>query len=88
MTENGPLRVNSDLGLDYNPVSWTKNGFNMVWLEQPVFVGYSYSDNPLDHGCTDEIAAKDNLAFVNGWLEDFPQYKGRETWFAGESYGG
>jgi len=30
----------------------------------------------------------DNFKFIELWLEEFPQYKGRYTWLAGESYGG
>jgi carboxypeptidase C (cathepsin A) len=87
LTEHGPLVVNDAGDLDYNDVSWTKT-FNVVYLEQPTFVGFSYSDDPADHACDDNKAARDNLVFVENWLNEFPQFKGRQTWFAGESYGG
>jgi serine carboxypeptidase-like clade 2 len=86
LTENGPLVANSNGGLSYNSVSWT-NTHSVVFLEQPAFVGFSYSDDPLDHASNDAKAARDNLKFIEGWLDDFPAYKGRPTWFAGERLG-
>ncbi len=40
-----------------------------------------------DHYSSDTKAAADNLVFVTRWLEAFPAYKNRPTWFTGESYG-
>lgn len=51
-------------------------------------MGFSYSDDPLDHFCDDSKAAEDNLIFVERFLNLYPGYKGRPTWFTGESYGG
>ena len=47
-----------------------------------------YSDDPLDHATNDDKTAKDNLAFLEGFLEKFPHFVNRTTYFAGESYGG
>ena len=86
MTEHGPVTPNTQGGLDYNPLSWTRFA-NIVYLEQPAFVGFSYSDDPLDHATDDAKAAKDNIAFVDGFLKQFPKYVGRDTYFAGERWG-
>lgn len=34
------------------------------------------------------FAARDSLAFLLKWLERFPQFKGRDFYITGESYGG
>lgn len=87
MTENGPFQPNEQGGITYTDLSWTKFA-NVVYLEQPAFVGFSYSNTSSDRNTGDDRAAKDNYAFVQGFIEAFPDYKGRDTWFTGESYGG
>jgi len=90
-TENGPYRPllfdNGTQGVAFNDISWTTFA-NILYLEQPTGVGYSYSDTPSDYVTNDTKAALDNFKFVELWLNEFPQYKGRKTWFSGESYGG
>lgn len=41
-TEMGPWRANEYGGLTRNPYAWTKHA-SMVFLEQPIGVGFSYS---------------------------------------------
>ena len=46
LTEQGPFRTdNKDLTLSANPYSWNTVA-NMVFIEAPCGVGFSYSDNP------------------------------------------
>jgi len=86
-TENGPYLPNSDGGVDYNPISWTQVA-NVVFLEQPAGVGFSYSNDSIGYNTNDTQAALDNFAFVEGFIQAYPQYKGRSTWLTGESYAG
>ncbi|XP_012572179.1 serine carboxypeptidase-like 45 isoform X4 [Cicer arietinum] len=60
-SENGPFRPNEA---------------NMLYLETPVGVGFSYAK------------ARDNLVFLLGWFNKFPQYKHRDLFLTGESYAG
>ncbi|XXG51793.1 hypothetical protein AAC387_Pa03g0288 [Persea americana] len=87
--EVGPFRVNADgKSLYLNPYSWNQVA-NMLFLDSPVGVGFSYSNNSQDlltNG--DERTAKDSLAFLQKWFKRFPQYKGRELYLVGESYAG
>ena len=45
MTEQGPFRPNKDLTLSFNDYAWNTIS-NMVFIEAPCGVGFSYSDNP------------------------------------------
>lgn len=75
MTENGPFLPNPAGGLMENPIAWTHLA-NVVYLEQPAFVGFSYSNTSSDMNTNDAIAAADNYAFVQGFLKAFPDYQG------------
>ena len=47
LEENGPLLVNAEGGLTANPYAWTALA-NVLWLESPAGVGYSYCANSLE----------------------------------------
>jgi len=87
LTEHGPVTPDGNGGLKASPIAWTKIA-NVVYLEQPSGVGFSYANNSAGYNTGDAQATMDNVAFVNGFLEAYPDYKGRDTWFTGESYGG
>ena len=87
MTEQGPFYPDRDGNLVANPYAWNKLA-NMVFLEQPVGVGFSYSDNADDYHIGDDQAAKDNLATVLGFLARFPQFAKTPLFITSESYGG
>ena len=61
---------------------------NIVFLESPAFVGWSYSNRSEDQTVGDKRTAEDALQFLVGFFERFPAFKDRPFWLAGESYGG
>ena len=63
LTEQGPFRPDIDGNLQMNEWRWNKIA-NMVFLEQPVGVGFSYSDNTDDYRIGDAQAAQDNLETI------------------------
>ncbi|XP_026458307.1 serine carboxypeptidase-like 45 [Papaver somniferum] len=90
-SENGPFRPNGNV-LVRNEYSWNKEA-NMLYLETPVGVGFSYSAETTsedDDTSTigDKITARDNLVFLQRWFLKFPQYKHRDLFITGESYAG
>ncbi|WZY86095.1 hypothetical protein YC2023_032479 [Brassica napus] len=87
--EIGPFHIKSDGKTLYlNQYSWNQVA-NILFLDAPVGVGYSYSNTSSDlltNG--DQRTAKDSLKFLLKWVELYPEYKGREFYIAGESYAG
>ena len=87
LTEQGPFRPDKDGSLVMNDWRWNKIS-NMVFLEQPVGVGFSYSDNSDDYRIGDSQAAKDNLETILQFLKKFPEYSNSPLYITSESYGG
>ena len=87
MTEQGPFRPDIKGDLQPNLYAWNKIA-NMVFLEQPVGVGFSYSNNNDDYKIGDDQAAKDNLATILAFFDKFPHFNHSELYITSESYGG
>ncbi|XP_076887211.1 serine carboxypeptidase 1-like [Bidens hawaiensis] len=88
MMELGPYRVNKDgKTLSVNNYSWNKVA-NILFLESPAGVGFSYSNTSSDYKTGDIQTAKDSYTFLINWLERFPEYKTRDFYITGESYAG
>jgi carboxypeptidase C (cathepsin A) len=87
MMEQGPFRPDEKGNLQSNAYAWNKIA-NMVFLEQPVGVGFSYSNNDDDYRIGDEQAAKDNLETILQFMEKFPHFNKSSIFITSESYGG
>lgn len=87
MTEQGPFRPNADMSLSFNEYAWNQVA-NMVFIEAPCGVGFSYSDNKDDYTTDDAQTAKDNYAFIQGFFDRFPEYRANDLYITSESYGG
>nr|XP_004241645.1 serine carboxypeptidase-like 45 [Solanum lycopersicum] len=86
-SENGPFRPRGQV-LVKNEHSWNKEA-NMLYLESPVGVGFSYSTNTSSYETVnDEITARDNVVFLQRWFNKFPQYRENNLFLTGESYAG
>ncbi|RXH92270.1 hypothetical protein DVH24_033166 [Malus domestica] len=85
--ENGPFQPSGDILLK-NDFSWNREA-NMLYLESPAGVGFSYSANKSFYGyMNDDITARDNIEFLQRWFDKFPEYKNRDFFITGESYAG
>ncbi|TYH24856.1 hypothetical protein ES288_A03G122900v1 [Gossypium darwinii] len=86
--EHGPFQPREDGHLVKNQYSWNLES-NMLYLESPIGVGFSYSNTSSDYLClNDATTAKDNMQFLLNWFEEFPQYRNSDLYLSGESYAG
>ena len=83
----GPFRPNEDGSLSYNQYSWNRLA-NMVFIESPTGVGFSYSENVEDYNAGDESTAADNYAVIQAFLNRFPERRTNPLYITSESYGG
>lgn len=87
LSENGPCTPTPD-GLDTvnNPYSWNNNA-NIMWIDQPSGVGYSYGDKKgYDHNETE--VSEDLYSFLQEFFTAHGEYLPNEFFVFGESYGG
>jgi len=87
--EHGPFRINATdpsklIRFNY---TWAKLA-NMVYLEAPAGVGFSYSGNHTDYNTNDDLTAMDNVAAMNAFFKAWPEWKGNDFFITGESYAG
>ena len=87
MTEQGPFRPNKDGTLSFNKYAWNTVA-NMVFIESPVSVGFSYSDNKNDYKTGDGQTAIDNYQTIQAFMQKFPDFLDNDLYIASESYGG
>lgn len=84
--ELGPCAIkNEGKSTEVNKYSWSTHA-NMIFLDQPVNVGYSYSDGPVINNTPD--AADDVYAFLQLFIGRFDKYAKLPFHIAAESYGG
>jgi len=85
--ELGPcLIADGGEGVKENKHSWTNNA-NIIFLDQPVEVGYSYSDDGSSVNNSQDSAA-DVYAFLQLFLQKYPELAKKDFHVAAESYGG
>uniref|UniRef100_A0A7N2M1P0 Carboxypeptidase n=1 Tax=Quercus lobata TaxID=97700 RepID=A0A7N2M1P0_QUELO len=87
LLEHGPFKVRGD-NLVRNEYNWNKEA-NMLYLESPAGVGFSFSANKSFYtNVNEEITARDNLIFLQRWFAKYPKYRAKEFFITGESYAG
>lgn len=87
-TELGPFYPRGDgQALRRNSKSWNKAS-NLLFVESPAGVGWSYSNTSSDYTCGDASTAMDMHMFMMEWYKKFPTFKSRELLLTGESYAG
>jgi len=87
-SEFGPFFPNKDGSLSLTPNIWTWTQVaNVIFIEQPAGVGFSWSADSDDYTVGDSQAAEDVYQFLLGFTARYPQYAGRELYLSGESYG-
>ncbi|XP_059177645.1 probable serine carboxypeptidase CPVL [Physella acuta] len=85
--ENGPMRL-TDKWYERSNISWTET-MSMLYIDNPVGVGYSYSDSGIAGYRTDQDGySKDLYEFIEQFYLLFPEYQIRELYIGGKSYAG
>ena len=88
--EHGPFRTdpNDHTRLVRFEHTWASVA-NMIYLEAPAGVGFSYSTNPADYHTDDDQTASDSAQALKAFFAAFPHFSsGRDFFIAGESYAG
>lgn len=84
LTEQGPFKPNADNSLSFNKYAWNQVS-NMVFIEAPAGVGYSYSTNTkADYTTGDSQTALDNYNLIQAFLKRFPEYQSNELHITSE----
>ena len=87
--EHGPMHLDEQGKFQMNEYTWIKAA-NMLYLESPGDVGFSYIDSKLDYELytDDNTTATDNLNALIDFFKKFPTMKNKDFYISGESYGG
>ncbi|WOL17408.1 hypothetical protein Cni_G26200 [Canna indica] len=96
----GYVRINDNKSMFYwfykameapmeKPLLLWLNGANLLFLESPVGLGFSYSNKSSNlENQNDKTTAEDTYTFLINWFAKFPTFKLHELYIAGESYAG
>ncbi|XP_056160714.1 serine carboxypeptidase-like 2 [Syzygium oleosum] len=91
--EIGPLNFNYDNSSGnrpsflLNPYSWTKVA-NIIFLDQPVGTGFSYSTTQEGYHTGDLSSAAETYQFLRKWLMVHPEFLSNPLYITGDSYSG
>ncbi|KAG4169428.1 hypothetical protein ERO13_A12G077965v2 [Gossypium hirsutum] len=91
--EIGPLQFNmmeyngSLPTFSLNPYSWT-NVANIIFLDLPAGIGFSYSTRLQGFETGDKLFANDGYNFVRKWLRSHPKFITNSLYIAGDPYAG
>lgn len=85
--EHGPFQVDKDANLHERDIAWTEQ-FNMLYIDQPVGTGYSFTDKEQGYATTEDDVAKDLYEALRQFYTIFPQLLENEFYISGESYAG
>jgi carboxypeptidase C (cathepsin A) len=85
-----PIRVNPKNGnfsLSQFNYSWC-NEANVLFIDNPAGVGYSYASRSIDDFHNDYSFSKDALSFMKQFYNDYSEFLDNPLYIAGASYGG
>src|SRR5699024_257115 len=85
LTEIGPLRLLHNGSLVANPHSWNIKA-NLLFVESPVGVGFSYRTATKSYISGDNQTAQLNLGALRAFYRKFPHLEQNHFYMTGESY--
>ncbi|XP_062403059.1 lysosomal protective protein-like [Sardina pilchardus] len=86
LSENGPFHLRDDGTVYINPYSWNQVA-NVLYLESPAGVGFSYSTSG-KYATSDPEVAEDNYEALQNFFTKFPSFLANDFYVFAESYGG
>jgi len=88
LQEHGPFLVNhAGTGLEMNNYSWNLKA-NVLYLEAPAGVGFSYSPGQTQYYADDVTTAYNNYRALLVFFQEYPEFSTNDFYISGESYGG
>ncbi|GLT70165.1 hypothetical protein SLA2020_422620 [Shorea laevis] len=85
--ENGPFTIADNMSLVWNEYGWDQAS-NLLYVDQPVGTGFSYTSDKLDIRHNEEGVSNDLYDFLQAFFEEHPQYAKNDFYITGESYAG
>lgn len=87
-SEHGPYRVSSDgTRAEFRKLTWAQR-YNMLYVDQPVGTGFSYTENEAGYARNDTDSGRDMLEFLQQFFTLFGDLAQNEFYVTGESYAG
>jgi len=87
MMENGPYIFNKSTKLARNPYAWNEAG-DLLYVDQPVGTGFSRMRGYETECYNETCVAIDMYAFLNKFVEKYPEYQQKSLYLFGQSYAG
>eukprot|EP01138_Halocafeteria_seosinensis_P013962 gb/GECG01014257.1/.p1 GENE.gb/GECG01014257.1/~~gb/GECG01014257.1/.p1 ORF type:complete len:508 (+),score=49.11 gb/GECG01014257.1/:1-1524(+) len=87
MSELGPFYPHENGTLVPNPWAWNQIA-NLLFIESPAGVGFSYSNTSSDYKVGDKRTSEDLYTFLVRFLQMYPEFQKNPVYISGESYGG
>ncbi|XP_064485213.1 probable serine carboxypeptidase CPVL isoform X2 [Ornithodoros turicata] len=84
--ENGPIGIDKDGSLYKRNVTLSDD-YDLLYLDQPAGAGFSFVNHSDGYVKSMEDSSEDIEKFMRKFLDIFYEYRGREFYVAGESYG-
>lgn len=85
--ENGPFSLTPDGEVKEREYGWDVEA-NMIFVDSPLNVGYSYSEDPEDRVFTEPRVSADLLDFLQEFFKARPKLAKNDFFVTGESYAG
>lgn len=86
--ENGPFLVDKDGKIEPRPWSWNSK-YHMLYIDNPVGTGYSFTVGQIPGYSTNEVEVADNLySCLEQFFTLLPKYQANDFYLTGESYAG
>lgn len=85
--EHGPYKIKDDMTLCWNEYGWDTH-YNMLYVDQPIGTGYSYSKSISDTVFDEASVAEDMIYFFYEFFQLYPELAFKDLFLTGESFAG